>query len=137
MPPAGAGESESDPVVPHIPERPGVVVSVIVVLKVALGIYLGLMALFMLWLRPSFDTMFWSILIGVTGGLGYSWLFYSARYMKSLLNNGVSPSAGPCILAPLRASINNSSLSRRCTGPELLTWVFCACSSTSSQAGRG
>ena len=124
--------------VPHIPERPGVVVSVIVVLKVALGIYLGLMALFMLWLRPSFSTMFWSILIGVAGGLGYSWLFYSARYMKSLLNNGVRPSASPCLLAPLESQHPQQKSVRHCAGPELLiSVIFFACSSTSSQAGRG
>ena len=75
--------------VPKIPERETVVVSIMVVLKIALGVYLGFLALFTAWLRPSFGTMFWSMLTGVIGGLAYSWFFFKARYTKRLLNDGV------------------------------------------------
>lgn len=83
--------------VPAIPERPPVVVSIMVVLKVALGVYLAFLALFTAWLRPSVSTLFWSMLTGVLGGLGYSWLFFQARYSKRLLNDGVSATT-PAVL---------------------------------------
>lgn len=86
-----AGDSESDPVVPVIPERETTVVSVVVLLKIGLAAYLGFLALFTAWLRPSFGAMFWSMLTGVLGGLAYSWFFFKARYTKRLLNDGVRP----------------------------------------------
>lgn len=86
---AYAGDTKPDPVVPPIPERDGVVVNVLVVLKIALGAYLAFLALFTVWLRPSFFAMFWSILLGLGAGVAYSWLFYATRYKKRLLNDGV------------------------------------------------
>lgn len=85
------GESESLPVIPSIPERPPVVVSIVFVLKIALAVYLAFIALFTAWLRPSVSTLFWSILVGGGAGLGYSWLFLNTRHYKRLLNDGVRP----------------------------------------------
>lgn len=87
-------DTQPDPVVPPIPERDGVAVNVLVVLKIALGAYLAFLALFTAWLRPSFFAMFWSILLGLGAGLAYSWLFYATRYKKRLLNDGYNIQPG-------------------------------------------
>ena len=78
-----------------------------VVLKIALGAYLAFLALFTAWLRPSFFAMFWSILIGLGAGLAYSWLFYTTRYKKRLLNDGVRAPCFPHF--PLKVVIDNLS----------------------------
>ena len=84
-----AGDSEPDPVVPALGDTPGVVVNALVLLKIALCAYLVFLTLFTAWLRPSFFALFWSILLGTLLGFAYSWLFYSTRYSKRMLNDGV------------------------------------------------
>lgn len=96
-----AGDSESDPVVPALGNRPGVV-NALVLLKIALCVYLAFLTLFTAWLRPSFFALFWSILLGIVLGFAYSWVFYSTRYSKRLLSEGVSSHSSyiiqPCML---------------------------------------
>ena len=76
--------------IPALGDRPGVVVNALVLLKIALCAYLVFLTLFTAWLRPSFFALFWSILLGSLLGFAYSWLFYTTRYSKKMLNDGVS-----------------------------------------------
>ncbi len=81
--------------IPALGERPGVVVNALVLLKIALGAYLVFLTLFTAWLRPSFFALFWSILLGTLIGFAYSWVFYTTRYSKQILGEGVSCFAPP------------------------------------------
>ena len=75
---------------PPIEKRSGAVVNIVEILKIGLMIYIGFLALFTAWLRPSASSLLQGLFFGVILGLAYSWLFYAGRYKKHLLNEGVS-----------------------------------------------
>ncbi|KAK9803778.1 hypothetical protein WJX73_005763 [Symbiochloris irregularis] len=91
---AEPGEATHDPVVPKIPDRPGIVIHAAELVEMIMFLTLLGFALFLKWSQPHLGGLTFGLMVGLGLGCASGWLFYLNRGTKQLLNDGLNLTPG-------------------------------------------